>query len=73
MRLQKYLAQCGAASRRKCEELIAQGRVRVNGAVITQMGVQVEPGDTVTLDGKAVALHSVPVYTRSETSSIFSQ
>ena len=52
MRLQKYLAQCGAASRRKCEELIAQGRVRVNGAVITQMGVQVEPGDTVTLDGK---------------------
>lgn len=52
MRLQKYLASCGAASRRKCEEFIASGRVTVNGAVVTELGTQVEPGDAVTLDGK---------------------
>lgn len=52
MRLQKYLASCGAASRRKCEEFIAAGRVCVNGVVVTEMGTQVEPGDSVTLDGK---------------------
>ncbi|MDR0897434.1 MAG: pseudouridine synthase, partial [Oscillospiraceae bacterium] len=49
MRLQKYLAHCGVASRRKCEEMIAAGHVAVNGAVITEMGTQVEPGDTVTV------------------------
>lgn len=52
MRLQKYLAGCGAASRRKCEEFITAGRVTVNGAVVTELGTQVEEGDTVTLDGK---------------------
>lgn len=52
MRLQKYLAGCGAASRRKCEEFITAGRVTVNGAVVTELGTQVEPGDAVTLDGK---------------------
>ena len=40
-RLQKYLADCGVASRRKCEELIAAGRVSVGGEIITQMGVRV--------------------------------
>ncbi len=54
MRLQKYLAQAGVASRRKCEEMIAQGRVAVNGAVIAEMGVQVAPEDQVTLDGRPV-------------------
>jgi len=38
MRLQKYLAECGVASRRKAEELISQGRVKVNGETVTQMG-----------------------------------
>lgn len=52
MRLQKYLAGCGAASRRKCEEFITAGRVTVNGAVVTELGTQVEEGDAVTLDGK---------------------
>lgn len=52
MRLQKYLAGCGAASRRKCEEFITAGRVTVNGAVVTELGTQVEAGDAVTLDGK---------------------
>ena len=54
MRLQKYLAGCGAASRRKCEEFITAGRVTVNGAVVTELGTQVEEGDAVTLDGKPV-------------------
>lgn len=52
MRLQKYMAMCGVAARRKCEEMIAQGRVRVNGTVITQMGTQVESSDRVELDGR---------------------
>ena len=52
MRLHKYLAGCGAASRRKCEEFITAGRVTVNGAVVTELGTQVEEGDAVTLDGK---------------------
>ena len=51
MRLQKYMALCGAASRRRAEEMIAAGRVTVNGQVITEMGVQVEEGDQVRLDG----------------------
>lgn len=55
MRLQKYLAACGIASRRKCEEIIAAGRVRVNGALITEMGVQVQPEDLVLVDGNAVS------------------
>ena len=54
MRLQKYMAMCGVAARRKCEEIIAAGRVAVNGAVVTQMGTQVEEGDRVTLDGQLI-------------------
>ena len=46
MRLQKYLAHCGAASRRACEAYIAQGRVTVNGRVVATQGTQVMPGDT---------------------------
>ncbi|MDR2505634.1 MAG: rRNA pseudouridine synthase [Oscillospiraceae bacterium] len=54
IRLQKYLANCGVASRRHAEELIAQGRVRVNGDVVTQPGSTVVDGDTVLLDGNPV-------------------
>lgn len=54
MRLQKYLADCGVASRRQAEELIAQGLVQVNGETITQMGTQVAPGDVVTYRGEVV-------------------
>ncbi len=54
-RLQKFLAQAGVASRRKAEELIAAGRVRVNGAVVREMGTSVDPhADHVEVDGKAV-------------------
>jgi len=52
MRLQKYLSQCGVASRRKCEEIIRAGRVAVDGVVVTEMGVRVEEGARVLVDGK---------------------
>lgn len=54
MRLQKYLALCGVASRRKCEEIILEGRVCVDSAAVTQLGTQVEEGQRVTLDGAEV-------------------
>lgn len=54
MRLQKYLAQCGVASRRHAEEMIAQGLVQVNGQTVTEMGVQVEEGDVVCVRGEQV-------------------
>lgn len=54
MRLQKYMAECGVASRRRAEEMIQAGQVTVNGAVITQMGVQVEPGDEVRVEGRLI-------------------
>lgn len=52
MRLQKYMAEAGVASRRKCEDLIQAGRVKVNGQVAI-LGTCVEPQqDLVELDGK---------------------
>lgn len=54
MRLQKYLASCGVASRRASEKLIAEGHVSVDGVVITEMGTQVENGQHVCVDGKPV-------------------
>jgi len=56
-RLQKVLARAGVASRRKCEELILQGRVRVNGQVVTQLGTKVDPAqDTIEVDGRPITL-----------------
>ena len=43
IKLQKYLADCGIASRRKCEEYILEGKVKVNEKVVTQMGIRVNP------------------------------
>jgi 23S rRNA pseudouridine2605 synthase len=55
VRLQAYLARAGIASRRASEELIAQGRVFVNGASVTAPGTKVRPGhDDVQVDGKSV-------------------
>ena len=51
IRLQKYIADCGVASRRKGEELILQGRVRVNGKVVRILGTKVAPEDVVLVDG----------------------
>ena len=54
MRLQKYLALCGVASRRAAEKMIAEGRVTVDGLAVTAMGVSVEDSQTVCVDGKPV-------------------
>ena len=63
MRLQKYLALSGVASRRASEKLIAEGHVTVNGHVITEMGVQVdETADTIAVDGGVVHLEEEKHY-----------
>lgn len=54
MRLQKYLASCGVASRRAAEKLIAEGHVTVDGQKIREMGVQVEDHQIICVDGKRV-------------------
>ena len=52
-RLQRYLARAGLGSRRSCERLILEGRVRVNDRVVTELGTKVSPGlDQVTCDGR---------------------
>lgn len=62
MRLQKFIATCGIASRRHAEELISEGRVQVNGVIVTKMGVTVSPDDRVECDGKPVKLKDDFVY-----------
>jgi len=54
MRLQRFMADAGIASRRKCEEYIAAGRVKVNGSVAA-VGCVVEAGDCVEFDGKVIS------------------
>lgn len=54
-RLNKYVAHAGVCSRRKADELIKQGKVKVNGHVIYQMGYKVQDGDEVMFDGKVLA------------------
>lgn len=51
-RLQKVMAQSGVASRRKCEEIITAGKVKVNGVVITELGYKVGPNDEIVVNGK---------------------
>lgn len=54
-RLQKYLAEAGIASRRKCEEYIVEGRVKVNNETTTQLGVKINPDiDEIKFDNKLV-------------------
>ena len=54
-RLQKYLASCGIASRRKCEEYILEGKVKVNGNIIRELGTKVNPQkDIVEYENKKV-------------------
>ena len=63
VRLQKYLAECGIASRRKSEELILQGKVKVNGTVIKELGTKVIPEqDKVEYNGKEVKQQNEFVY-----------
>jgi 23S rRNA pseudouridine2605 synthase len=63
LRLQKFLARAGVASRRGSEDLMTAGRVTVNGEVATQLGTKVDPArDDVRVDGKPVLLGSQNTY-----------
>jgi len=63
MRLQKFLSHAGICSRRKGEEYIREGRIRVNNRIVTELGTKVDPDkDRVEFDGKSVALESESVY-----------
>lgn len=63
MRLQKFLARAGVASRRGSEDLMTAGRVAINGETITALGAKVDPlTDTVTVDGKEVTLGEGNIY-----------
>ncbi|HUA15823.1 MAG TPA: pseudouridine synthase [Verrucomicrobiae bacterium] len=62
-RLQKIIAAAGVASRRKAEELIAAGRVQVNGTVVTELGSKADPeSDHVRVNGKLLHAAERPVY-----------
>lgn len=63
IRLQKYLADAGIASRRKAEQLILQGRVSVNGKVVTELGTKIMPNkDKVVYHNKEVLVQQEEVY-----------
>ena len=49
IRLQKYMADCGIASRRKCEELILQGKVSLNGKIVTELGTKIDPKKDIVI------------------------
>ena len=63
IRLQKVLAQAGLGSRRRCDDMIAHGRVEVNGEVIDVMGARVDPdADVIRVDGKRIPVASDHAY-----------
>ncbi len=65
MRLNKFLSNSGIASRRKCDTLIKEGKVSVNGKVVTEMGVSInERRDKIIVEGKEVKLPSSFVYVK---------
>ena len=62
MRLNKYIASAGICSRRKADEMIAAGNVRINGAVMRQMGYDVQEGDRVVVNGRLIESAQKLVY-----------
>lgn len=62
MRINQYIAAAGITSRRKADEMIAEGRVSVNGAVLTSQGYHVQEGDVVTVDGSRITPEQKKVY-----------
>lgn len=63
MRLQKFLARAGVASRRGSEDLMTAGRVKVNGGVVTELGSKVDPvNDVIEVDGRRISIADTPVY-----------
>ena len=56
IRINKYIAHCGFCSRRDADDYIAAGKVKVNGEVVTEMGIKVQPSDRVEVDGQQISL-----------------
>ena len=61
-RLQKVMAACGVASRRKCEELITSNRVKVNGEIVSELGTRVSKKDIIEVDGKLITRQELVYY-----------
>lgn len=62
VRLQKYLAEAGIASRRKCEELISQGRVEVEGLIVTTPGTKISGSERILVDGREIRHEQKKIY-----------
>lgn len=62
MRLNKYIAQAGIASRRKADDLISCGNVKINGAVVKELGTDVREGDVVEVNGRRITASEKKVY-----------
>ena len=62
MRINKYIASAGVCSRRKADELIANGNVKINGLIVKEMGCQVEDGDVVEVNGSVINTKHNDVY-----------
>lgn len=62
MRINKYIAQAGVASRRKADELIANGNVKINGLTLTEPGYDVAEGDVVEVNGRRIGRQEEKVY-----------
>lgn len=62
IRINKYIASCGMCSRRKAEEIILAGRVKINGQVVTELGAKVNQGDIVEIDNKKISLEQEKIY-----------
>ena len=63
IRLQKYLAEAGIASRRKAEELIQQGKVKVNNVIVTELGTKINPEkDKIEYEGKIITREDEKIY-----------
>lgn len=62
-RLQKYMARCGVASRRKCEEIILANRVEIDNIIVNELGAKVDPDkNQVKVDGKIIAPEEMKLY-----------
>lgn len=72
-RLQKIISRAGVASRRKAEELILDGRVKVNGRVVTELGTKADPSrEKVTVDGKRLRAEPAAYYVLNKPKGVVS-
>ena len=61
-RIQKLISRAGAASRREAERLIKEGRVSLNGQVVTELGIQADETDEIAIDGVAIGKERAKLY-----------